>query len=317
MNKDEQAKKIKIIFIGTADFGLPSLDALIADPSYQLLAVITSPDKATGRHQLLTPSPIKILALKYKLPILQPKKIGEITEKIKLLKPDLIIVIAYKQLLPPAILAIPPFGCLNIHPSLLPKYRGAAVVQAAILNYEQNTGITIFKMDEGLDSGPILAQSKIKISANETSGSLYHKLANLAGKFLPSVLEKYLAGKIEPLLQDRSQASYLGKLTKADGLIDWSKPANEIATQIRAMMPWPLAWTWWQGRQIKILEVQQQTIGINSYKVGKTFKYNNGLAVQTGHDVLIIRKLQLEGKKVLTSEDFIRGQRDFIGAILG
>ena len=310
-------KKFRIIFIGTSEFGLPALQALTQESDFEIVLAVTQPDKPVGRKQLLAASPIKQAAEKLGITVLQPEYIMDIKEKIALLKPDLIIVIAYSQLLPEAILQIPKHGCLNLHASLLPKYRGAAVIQAAVLNNDKQTGLTLIKMDKSLDTGPILSQLAVDIEANDTASSLYNKLSAISPEFLISAIKKYLAGKMRPAAQDQARASYVKILTKADGLINWAKPAADLERFIRAMAPWPNAWTWWRGKQVKILATQNQPLEINSYKPGKTFKYNTGLAVQCGRDALIIKKLQLEGKNELISEEFLRGQKDFMGSILG
>lgn len=314
MNPDN--KKIRTIFIGTPDFGILSLKELIKDNQFDVVAVITQPDMHVGRKQILTPPPVKEVAQNYSLPVLQPKNISKITKDIKKLRPDLIVVIAYVQIIPEKILKIPKFGCINLHASLLPKYRGAAVIQAPILNGDKETGITIMKLDKGLDTGPILAQAVLNIKPNETAGTLYDKLSQLGSEQLITTLKKYIAGRIKPREQDESRAGYIGQIKKKDGLIDWSREAVEIERKIRAMTPWPSAWAYWNNKMIKILQVQQKSLEINSYKPGKTFLYNGGLAVQCGKDALIIKKLQLEGKKEMTSEEFSRGQKDFIGTVL-
>ena len=310
-------EKIKIIFIGTAEFGLPAFKALIKDSDFEIALAVTQPDKPIGRKQIITSSPIKIAAEKNNITVLQPEHIIDIKEKISLLSPDLIIVAAYAQLIPEAILNLPKYGCLNLHASLLPKYRGSAIIQAAILNNDEQTGLTIIKMDKGLDTGPILAQTAINIGNEDTAGTLYDKLSGISADFVIETIKQYLAGKIKPIAQDSSLASYAKELTKSDGLINWSKPALYLEKFIRAMSPWPVAWTWWNGKQVKIISVQNQPIEINTYKPGKTFKYNSGLAVQCGQNALIIKSLQLEGKSALESEEFLRGHENFIGNILG
>jgi len=308
--------KIKVIFIGTPDFGIPAFKALLEDKQFEIIAVITQPDMPVGRKQVLTPPPIKEIAIRYGLPVLQPKQIARITKKITQLQPDLIIVIAYAQLITENILQIPKYGCINVHGSLLPKYRGAAVTQAPILNGDKQTGVTIMKMDQGLDKGPILAQNTVNITSNETAGSLYDKLSELSAPFLLQTLKQYIRGKIKPLPQNQSKASFVKIIKKQDGLIDWTKPAQQLERFIRAMTPWPSTWTHWQDKRIKIISVQKKLLAINSYKPGKTFLYNSGLAVQTGRESLIIKKLQLEGKKEMTSAEFLRGHENFIGNIL-
>ncbi|MEI6597376.1 MAG: methionyl-tRNA formyltransferase, partial [bacterium] len=289
---EKNSDKTKIIFIGTAEFGLPAFLALIKDGNFEIILVITQPDKPIGRKQVVTSSPIKIAAEKNNITILQPEHIIDIKEKISLLAPDLIIVVAYAQLIPEEILNLPKYGCLNLHASLLPKYRGAAIIQAAILNGDKQTGLTVIKMDKGLDTGPILEQTVIDINDEDTAGTLYDKLSKVSSDFIIGTIKKYLSGKIIPKTQSSDQTSYAKVLTKSDGLINWSKPAEHLEKFIRAMNPWPVAWTWQDGKQIKIISTQKKIIEINSYKPGKTFKYNNGLAVQCGRDALIITNLQ-------------------------
>lgn len=310
-------EKNKIIFIGTAEFGLPAFEALIKDSDFAIALAVTQPDKPIGRKQIITSSPIKIAAEKNNITVLQPEHIIDIKEKIALLSPDLIIVAAYAQLIPEAILNLPKYGCLNLHASLLPKYRGSAIIQAALLNGDEQTGLTIIKMDKGLDTGEILAQTAINIDNEDTAGALYDKLSGISADFVIETIKKYLTEKIKPMAQDSSLASYAKELTKSDGLINWSKPALYLEKFIRAMNPWPVAWTWWNGKQVKIISAQSQPIEINTYKPGKTFKYNAGLAVQCGQNALIIKSLQLEGKSALESEEFLRGHENFIGNILG
>ncbi|MBU0721947.1 methionyl-tRNA formyltransferase [Patescibacteria group bacterium] len=309
-------KKIKIIFIGTANLGLPAFNAILKNQDFEIVLAITQPDKPIGRKQIITSSCIKIAAEKTNITVLQPEHIIDIREKIFLLKPDLIIVAAYAQLIPEQILNLPKYGCLNLHASLLPKYRGAAIIQAAIINGDKQTGLTIIKMDKGLDTGPILGQIAIDIDKEDTAGTLYDRLSEVSVDFFINTIKKYLSGKITPEPQNSSQASYVKTLTKNDGLINWSKPAAYLEKFIRAMNPWPMPWTWWNGRQVKIISAQKQLIEINSYKPGKTFKYNSGLAVQCGQNALIIKSLQLEGKNPLKSDEFLLGHRDFIGSVL-
>jgi methionyl-tRNA formyltransferase len=295
--------KIRIIFIGTADFGILSLSALIKDKQFDVAAVITQPDKKVGRKQIISPSPIKAEAKKHKIPVWQPKQISNFQFPIPDI--DLIIVIAYAQLIPKTILSMPKYGCLNVHGSLLPKYRGAACIQAAILNNDQKTGVTIIKMDKGLDTGPILAQKTINIELTDIAGTLYKKLSFLAADLLIPTLRQYIDGKIKPEPQNEKQASFVRKLNKEDGHIDWSKSAKEIERFIRAMTPWPSAFSKIRNEKLemknyilfKILEVEHKPISINQFKIGELFLYNKNLAVQSKKNALIIKKLQLAGKK--------------------
>jgi len=310
-------QEIKVIFVGTPDFAVPSLQSLIRNTDFKVEAVITQPDMPVGRKQTLTPPPVKTVAQECGIPVFQPQKISQIIDQIRNLQPDVIVVAAYSQIIPENILNIPKYGCVNVHASLLPKYRGASVIQAVILNGEKESGVTIMLMDKTLDTGPILSQTKIDLDENSTAEWLYEELAKLGGKILTNTLKGYVEGKIKPQEQDNSKSNYVGLLKKQDGLIDWNKSAVEIERFVRAMNPWPAAWTWVKGKQLKIIKVQHQPIEINVQKIGKTFSYNNGLAVQCGQDALIITALQIEGKKTMTSQEFLRGNQDFVGNILG
>jgi methionyl-tRNA formyltransferase len=313
--------KIKTIFMGTPDFAVPSLRVLIKDEQFDIVGVITQPDKKIGRKQIVTPPPVKIEALKNKIPIFQSDKILNLKFEILNLKSDIIVVVAYAQKLPKKILDLPKFGCINVHASLLPKYRGAACIHAAIMNGDKETGITIIKMDKGLDTGPILAQKTLQISPEDTGGSLFEKLAQLGAKILIPTLKKYIDGQIKPIAQNNLKASYVGLLKKEDGKIDWKKTASELGRFIRAMNPWPSAFTEFriknlELRIIKVLEVEYEPLKINRYKIGEIFLHNGKIAVQCGKDALVIKKLQLEGKKITTSEEFSRGHKELIGEIL-
>jgi len=314
---DYNNHKIRLIFIGTAEFGIPSFTILMNDPQFEIILAITQPDKPAGRKQLLYPSPIKLTAQKYKIPLVQPRKIMDLIEDIRRRRPDIVLVIAYSQLIPESILNLPRYGCLNLHASLLPKYRGAAPIQAAIFNRDEKTGLTVIKMDKNLDTGPILAQVTVPIDKHDNGETLYDKLAEVGSKLLPNTIKNYLSGEIMPVPQDKASASYAKRIVKSDGLVDWHKPAEAIEAFVRAMTPWPLAWTWWKGKQVKIIEVQPKPIEIDLYKPGKTFIYNRGLAIQCGKNALIIRRLQLEGKNILSSQEFLNGHKDFVGSILG
>jgi methionyl-tRNA formyltransferase len=312
--------KIKTIFIGTPDFSVPSLRALIEDAQFDIMAVVTQPDKKVGRKQIITPPPVKVEALKYNIPVFQPDKILNLKSEILNLKPDIIIVMAYAQIMPENMLKIPKYGCINVHASLLPKYRGASCIQAAILNGDKETGVTIMKMDKGLDTGPILAQKSVNISSSDTAGTLYRKLSELGAETLTPTIKEYISGKIAPQGQDNSIANYIGLLKKEDGKIDWKKTAALLERFIRAMNPWPGAFASLKIKNnyllLKIIEVEHRPIKINNYKIGEIFLYGNDIAVQCGQDSLIIKKLQLEGKKAMTSKEFLLGNKELIGQIL-
>jgi len=306
-------KKIKIIFIGTPEFGVLALKSLISDKFFYISSVITQGDKKVGRKHIITFPPIKTEALKHNISVFQPEKIKNFTKKIKKMAPDLIIVIAYSQIIPEDILKIPKYGCINVHGSLLPKYRGAACIQASIINGDKESGITIMKMDKGLDTGPILHKEKVELDNEETAGSLSIKLSLLAGKTLVPVLKKYIEKKIKPRNQDDNKSSYVGKLSKKDGEINWHDEAEKLEKIIRAMNPWPGAWTKYDSYIIKIKKAEILKTDY-AYKVGQTFLYNNELAIKCGSDALILKIIQLEGKKETSSKDFIKGNNYIIGA---
>lgn len=315
--------KIKIVFMGTPDFAVPALKALAADPRFKIVGVFTQPDRPVGRKQQLTPPPVKKAALELNLPIFQPEKIKQEAAQLEALQPDLIVVTAYGQILSAAVLEVPKYGCINVHASLLPKYRGAACLQAAILSGDRISGVTIMKMDVGLDTGPILSQKSIKLSPEETLPTLHDKLSALGAKLLIPTLKKYLAGNISPETQDESAASYIKMLKKEDGHIDWNRPAKEIERQIRAFNPWPGTYSLISDKKLgmdkimfKILSVRPKPISINRYLVGELFMYNNALAVQCGQNSLVIIKLQIEGRSVMEVDDFLRGNNTIIGTIL-
>ncbi|MDD4902487.1 MAG: methionyl-tRNA formyltransferase [Patescibacteria group bacterium] len=313
--------KLKIIFAGTPDFAVPVFKALIADTDFEIVAVITQADKPIGRKQELTSGPVKTVALENNLKVLQPAKIKDIKDEIAALKPDFIVVIAYGQIIPQSILDIPKFGCINIHASLLPRWRGAAVIQAPILSGDTETGVTIMKMDKGLDTGPIIAQMRINILKNETAETLHDELAKLGAQMLPETLKAFASGVMELKPQNEKLATYARELKKEDGKIDWAKPAVEIERMVRAYMPWPSAFGQLQIKNyklqiIKILEVENNVLPINKFKIGEIFLDNEKMAMQCGDGALVIKKLQLEGGKPMTAEEFLRGHADFIGSIL-
>ncbi len=289
------AKKHKIIFIGTSKFAVPILENLVKD-NYQILAVVTATDKPIGRKQKITPPPIKKTALKHKLEILQPKKIADCELRVKDYNPDLIIVAAYGQIIPKNILEIAQLGSLNIHPSLLPKYRGPSPIQTAILNGEKTTGITLMLMDEKMDHGPIIAQKQTPIAPSDTYQTLEEKLALAGADLLIETLSQYLQGKIKPKPQDESQASYTKILTRQDGQINWQKSALEIERKVRAYYPWPGTWTELDGLRVKILKA-------------RVVAKEQPAALPTSQGYLFLELVQPAGKKPMTGQEFFRGHR--------
>ncbi|MFA6428035.1 MAG: methionyl-tRNA formyltransferase [Candidatus Buchananbacteria bacterium] len=307
------SKPTKIIFWGTPEFALPSLRALINNPAYQILGVITQPDKPIGRKQILTPPPIKLLANQAGLKIWQPLDVKDpaLIAELKNLAPDLMILVAYGKIIPLAILNIPPLGIINLHPSLLPKYRGPSPIATAILNGETKTGLTIMLLDQQMDHGPILAQQQIALDQTETQESLTKNLAELGAQLLLKTLPQYLDQKIIPQVQADDQATLCKIIKKTAGLIDWSKPAQVINQQIRALHPWPgtyfTAQKASQTIRIKIMPpikiLDQQT----NQLPGTFFKHHNSLAIACGQNAVLVEKIQPEGKKILTAAEFIAG----------
>jgi methionyl-tRNA formyltransferase len=305
-------KTISTIFIGTPDFAVPGLQSLIDDDFFAVDLVITQKDKKIGRKQSLNKPAVKKLAEEHKITILQPSKISNIYDEIKTLKPDLIVVIAYGQIIPQNILDLPKHACINVHASLLPKYRGAACIQAAILNRDKTTGLTIMKMDAELDTGPIIYQKSINIKKDDTAGTLFDKLAEMSQNILPSALKKYIHREITEAKQDDSLSSYVGMMKKEDGKIDWNKSAKVIEAQIRAMSPWPGSYSILDDIKIKIIKAGE-IIEINKYENGKLFIDDKALFVQCEIDALEIKQIQVSGKKVVSASDFIHGYAKFIG----
>jgi methionyl-tRNA formyltransferase len=312
--------KLKIIFAGTPDFAIPVFKALLADADFEIAAVITQEDKPVGRKQILTPPPVKVLAVENNIKVFQPAKIKDIKDEIAAIAPDFLIVIAYGKLLPEAVLAIPKYGCINVHASLLPRWRGAAVIQAPILAGDTETGVTIMKMDKGLDTGPIIAQMKVNVLKEETAETLHDELANLGATILPETLKAFARGEMELKTQDEKLVTYAAELKKEDGKIDWNKSALEIERMVRAFYPWPSTFTIsdlrFSNKTIKIISVENAILPINKFKIGEVFLADKKLAVQTSDGALVIKKLQLEGGKPMGAEEFLRGHSDFVGRIL-
>ena len=306
----------RIVFFGTPAFAIPVLKNLLQGPD-EVVAVVTQPDREKGRGRKVILSPVKELALQHGLTLFQPEKVREeaFQEKIKSLHPDLFVVVAYGQILPKSLLKIPKHGAVNIHASLLPKYRGAAPIPWAILKGERLTGVTTMMMDEGMDTGDILLQTEIPIGDEETSETLQDRLALLGAQLLLEIVRGMKAGNIHPIQQDHSKATYAPPLKKEDGQIDWGKEAKEIDRQVRALNPWPGAFTEWNGQLLKIYkgEVREETserkAGIVSW-VGSNF-----IEVGTGKDSFLIKEVQLEGKKRMSVRDFLAGHPVPVGTV--
>ena len=308
---------MRVVFMGTPVFAVPVLEGLVTQ-GYNVVGVVTQPDKPAGRGQQVAISPVKSVALARGLPVWQPKGFcrPEAAERLQALQPEVIVVAAYGHLLPPAVLAIPPLGCLNVHASLLPRYRGAAPISAAILAGDAVTGVTIMRLDAGMDTGDVLAQAQLAILPDDTTASLSERLARLGTTLLLATLPRWAAGEIVPQPQAHTQATYTHPVRKEDGQINWHRPAVEIARQVRAYFPWPSAHTTWQGRLLKIWRATARFEGLPG-EPGDVVRCNDDLAVVTGEGILILHELQMEGRRPLPAADFARGQRGFVGTRLG
>jgi methionyl-tRNA formyltransferase len=310
---------MRLVFMGSPQFAVPPLEQLLAS-KYQLAAVYTQPDRPAGRGRGLAASPVKQAARARGLTVVQPASLraAGVVERLGGFKPDVIVVAAFGQLLPKSVLALPRLGCLNIHPSLLPRFRGASPVASAILAGDDFSGVSIMVMDEGLDTGPVLARAQIPISPRDTTGSLSARLSWLGAQLLGEILAGWSRGERTPQPQDESRATYCGPIAKEEGEIDWRQPAIDIWRRVRAFNPWPGCYTRWRGKTLKIIEAAPTDGGGNTTKAGEVvaLEARAGFGVGTGDGILGISRVQMEGKRAMPAEEFLRGQRDFIGEML-
>ena len=309
---------VRIVFMGTPRFAVPTLEALATQTSYELVCVVTQPDRPAGRERKLVASPVKEAALARGLPVWQPATLRDpqAVEKLRALSPTLIVIAAFGQILRPDVLAIPPKGCLNVHASLLPRWRGAAPIPAAILAGDEETGVTVMLVDEGMDTGPILAQTPLSIDPTDTTGSLTERLAALGADLLIQTLPVWLAGEIQPRPQDHGQATTCRPLRKEEGWLDWTRPAVQLSRQVRAYNPWPGAYTTWQGQRLKVLRAAPVEWR-GAQPPGQVVTLPGGTAVTTGEGALLLFEVQLAGKRAMSIADFLRGQQEFLGSHLG
>ncbi|MBU4422082.1 methionyl-tRNA formyltransferase [Patescibacteria group bacterium] len=299
---------MNIIFFGTNDFALPALQPLAEN--FNIVLVVTKPAKPVGRKQIISPTPIEAKAKQLGLNIIAPENFGsETISQIKKLAPDLFVVVDYGKIIPQEILDIPARGAINIHPSALPKYRGASPLQSAILNGEKETAISIMLIDKEMDHGPILMQKKVIILPNDTYGSLYTRLSQEYPELLIDTIKKYLSDKITPQEQNHTKATFTKLLKREDGKIDWTKPASEIERMIRAYDPWPGAFCEYTGKRVKILKASMPPKNYPDKHPGQFFKTpSGGLATGCGQNTtLLIHNLQPESKKPITGEEFVKG----------
>jgi methionyl-tRNA formyltransferase len=301
--------KYRIVFMGSPDFAVQALEVLASH--YKIAGVVTQPDRPAGRGGSLRPSAVKEAAIRLDLPIMQPEKLRqpEAMEQLRAWAPDLIVVAAFGQILRPDVLNMPRFGCINIHGSILPRWRGAAPIQAAILAGDQETGITIMKMDPGVDTGPILSQRALPIASDETGGSLFSKMALLGAQLLLETLPRYLSGELVPVPQPEAGITYAPMLKKEDGLLDFSQPAATLERRVRAMNPWPGAFFDWKGTPIKVHRARLG--GEKSPGAGVKIIFKSWPSVGTGEGILILEEIQPAGKKKMQGKAFLAGARNW------
>jgi methionyl-tRNA formyltransferase len=322
---------MRLVFMGTPEFALPSLHRLVRD-GYDIVGVYTRVDQPAGRGRALTPPPVKTAALELGLPVFQPLGLRqpEALEELASLRPDVIVVCAFGQILRQPVLDIPPRGVVNVHPSLLPRHRGATPIQAAILAGDEETGVTIMLMDAGMDTGPILGQRPLAVSPWDSGGSLGEKLSRLAADLLGKTLPLWMGGEIEPRPQDEAQATYSSLIQKEEAAIDWTQPAVDIWRQVRAFNPWPGALTTLDGEMLHVWEAWPLPGEGGAGEPGTVLALwpaqreklppeakQEALAVQTGEGLLVILRLQRPGRRALSAAEFVRGQRHLFGRRLG
>jgi len=306
--------------MGTPDFAVPSLEAL-ADSAYEIVAVYTQPDRESGRGRQVVAPPVKRVAVSRGLGVLQPIKLRarEAIASVANLAPELIVVAAYGHILPQEVLNLPRYGCINVHPSLLPKYRGSSPIASAILDGEKITGVTIMLLDEGMDTGPVLRQKEVPISDEDTTGTLTAKLATIGAQSLLETLSHWIEASIEPQPQDASRATYSRQITKEDGEINWQLSALDIWRRVRAFEPWPGSYTHWSGRRLKVIKAVPLS-GEKMEEAGEVIALEQSspapVGVVTGNGILGLLSVQLEGKKEMSANEFLPGQRGFIGSKL-
>ena len=312
MKKDLQ--KIKIIFMGTPEFSKTILESLLEN-KYNIISVYTQGDKKVGRKRELQKSPVKILAEKNNIPVFTPEKLKAEVENIQNQNPDLIIVAAYGKIIPQEILDIPKYNAINIHPSLLPKYRGASPIQNTLLNGDEMTGTTIMLMSKEVDAGDILKQITIDIDLNDKLPELSEMLAEKSAELLLETLPDWINNKIEPQKQDPQKATFCQMLNKDDGKINWDESVEKIFNRFRAFYPWPGVFTFWNGQRIKLNKIRLGEVSSHAESCGKIFETDEGIAVQTKNGIIILEEIQLEGKNNVIAKNFANGYPDFIGSI--
>ena len=309
---------LRAVFMGTPRFAVPALDALAANPAVDLAAVYTPPDRRQGRGRTMEPSPVKARARQLEVPVCQPTTLrnGDAVAELARLGPEIIVVVAYGRLLPAEVLELPRFGCLNLHPSLLPRHRGPSPVPGAILSGDDATGITLMLLDEGMDTGPVIAQRSRELRPEDNAESLTEELFREGALLLNETLPGWVSGSMEARPQDEASATYTSKMERSDGMADWNQPAELLWRRQRAYKPWPGLYTEWDRKGIKLLEVSPLS-GASVEPGLVVLTDDDRLAVGTGDGLLVVSRLQLAGKQTADATDFIHGYPDFIGARLG
>jgi len=319
LNILEKVEKInmRIVFMGTPSFAVPSLHALI-DAGYEVVAVVTQPDRPKGRKKVMTPPPVKEAALQLNIPVLQPEKLRspEAVAELATYKPDLIVTAAYGQILPKAVLDMPKYHCINVHGSLLPKYRGGAPIQRSIINGETETGVTIMYMAEGLDTGDMLSKVVLPITDEDTAGTIFEKLSTLGATLLLETVPKLISGEIKAVSQNHDEATYAPNLTREDEKINWKKSARDIFNQIRGLYPMAGSFTYLNGEVFKIWQssiLDEKAIAQNSTAGTILSASNEGIVVQTGNGQLLLKTIQPAGKRMMPVSEWIQGARAIVG----
>jgi methionyl-tRNA formyltransferase len=299
----------KVVFMGSPEFSVPSLRALVN--AYEVVGVVTQPDRGSGRGRALKEPPVKRLAVELGIPVIQPQKLREpeAMDQLRLWSPDLIVVAAFGQILKPAVLDLPRFGCINVHASLLPRWRGAAPINAAILHGDEETGVTIMKMDAGLDTGPMLSRRSIRLTRDDTAGSVTEALSHLGADLLIETLPRWLSREIEPQAQDDSLATYAPMMKKEEGRLDFTRDAYELERRVRALNPWPGAFMEFDG---SLLKVHRAHVEVGNASASEKLIVKDQPAVGAGSEVLVLDEVQPAGKKPMSGKSFLAGGRKWV-----
>lgn len=313
---------VRIVFMGTPDFAVPSLQVLLED-GYRVVAVVTQPDRPKGRKRVLTPPPVKEEALKHGIPVYQPERMRreEAVRQVAEYRPDLIVTAAFGQLLPKSVLDMPKFGCINVHASLLPKYRGGAPIHHAVMAGEDKTGVTIMYMEEGLDTGDMISKVEIPITDEDNTGTLFRKLSAEGAELLRRTLPELLAGNVKAVPQNHEEAVIAPNIKREDERIDWSRPARDIINQIRGLSPWPVACTTWNGENFKIWAAKPpkpDAEAMSGHKPGTVLRLTDeGVEVAAGAGTVLLTEVQPAGKKAMPASEFRKGTAMSPGTVLG